>query len=222
MYLHKKIVRKYKAIAALIVVVLTLVFLTNAYVSFGQANLFSNIVPNQVADFSSRTIGQPLETITTPYNIYIPKIDLVNDVAMIPPKYWNNKDWQQLESIMQETMDVVGAVAYPHSVQPGNDGKIILTAHSSPPEIGEKQTEKNTLFEHLPELLPSDQIFLTVDGVMHEYQVVNSQIVSPNNAALLEQNYDSERLVLITCYPIGSTKDRLIVRAKKIREIVLK
>ena len=49
--------------------------------------------------------------------------------------------------------------------------------------------------------------------MIYRYQVEKMVEVSPEDVSVLEQQYDRERLSLITCVPPGTYLRRLVVRA---------
>lgn len=154
------------------------------------------------------------------YSILIPEISVRSEVAVPPASLWDKKQWSRTEEAMQVAMEVTGAVAYPNSVLPGHNGAIFITAHSSPPLSTMSKTIQTTLFERLPELEDDSRIFILDDTMTYEYSVVSKKIVSPSNVEILEYDYTEPLLHLITCYPIGSTADRLVVSAKLVAQYV--
>lgn len=217
----KKCMKHYKKIVCILVSTLVIVLTAKTFLFVQKASILNALLPASVADFNSSAVQGNQGVYEAPYSLYIPKIDLKSTVGAVPVIHWQNKEWNTVESSMQAAMNIFGAVSYPHSVLPGSLGKIIVTAHSSPPNVATKKTPLNTLFERLPELETDDQIFIASDGILYEYSVINTQIVSPTNAQILKQKYTDEHLVLITCYPVGSTQDRFIIRAVKVRETTI-
>lgn len=181
-----------------------------------QASLLSvgMRLPQQVWDFSPKMIPLEQESLREQYSLHIPAINVESRVAMVPYTLWQQENWPYLEQVMQEAMLKTGAVAYPHSVLPGQVGAVYLTAHSSPPNSAVPVTKNTTLFELLPELQIGDQLYVTEGNTLYEYQIESFSIISPEQIEAVEQTYQEPELVLITCYPIGSTKDRFVVRAK--------
>ncbi len=94
---------------------------------------------------------------------------------------------------------------------PGEQGTIFLFAHSSgmPWDL----TWYNTIFLRLDELQIGDQITLFRDGKKFVYSVDNKKVVWPQDTSYLQEKKET-RLILQTCYPIGTSFQRLLVFAR--------
>jgi sortase A len=87
---------------------------------------------------------------------------------------------------------------------PGQPGNVGLSGH------------RDTFFRPLRNIRENDIITLTTLVGAHRYRVVSTQIVLPDNVAVLAPE-ESEVLTLVTCYPfyfVGPAPYRFIVRAK--------
>ncbi|BDZ67585.1 class E sortase [Methanobacterium ferruginis] len=92
----------------------------------------------------------------------------------------------------------------PQSAKPGS-GTVVLFGH---------RTLHGSPFIKLDQLEPGDNVTLEWPGIGYvEYVVENSTIVPADYRLSVEQG---NVLFLITCYPLGSTKERLIVKAKQV------
>ena len=149
------------------------------------------------------------------YTLSIPKIGVYTSVYLPSRRYWDNQEWELLEEQMQVGL-TEGAVAYPHSARPGTRGNLIIAGHSSPPDDRAKQSDNGRLFAKLPALENGDTISVLAGESFVDYEVTNIAVVSPNDTYILSQQRDKRVLKLITCYPIGSTRDRWIVTAERV------
>jgi sortase A len=106
-----------------------------------------------------------------------------------------------------------GVVHYPATALPGNRGNVVVFGHSS----GQVWApgEYKFIFAHLDELESNDKIFLEYEGTRYIYRVTGKQVVKPEDVSVLEQTGDY-RLTLITCTPVGTNNNRLIVSADQI------
>ena len=146
------------------------------------------------------------------YTISIPAKQISVPVLMPSALFWNTRDWQQLEEQMQVGLRY-GAVAYPHSVAPGAVGSIFLSGHSSPPNASVAESAYSSVFAAVPGLQAGDRIVLTANGITHTYTVVGDEVVLPTMTRILSQQSEQAILKLITCYPIGTTRERWVVTA---------
>lgn len=90
---------------------------------------------------------------------------------------------------------------------PGETGNMIIFGHrflKIPPS-------KNTMF-NLHQVKIDDVIDVDWDGESYQYRVTSTEVIQPQRVSVLEPTEDST-LTLITCTPIFSTKNRLIVTA---------
>ncbi len=151
--------------------------------------------------------------LTHVWNIAIPAIGIRAPVIVPSMKYWSRQAWELLEKQMQVGLRY-GAVAYPHSVGPGEKGSLIIAGHSSPPDAMAKQSAYGNLFAKLPDIEIGEEISVSERGSPVSYRVVKKFIVSPKETAILAQQYDERILKLITCYPVGTTRDRMVILAE--------
>lgn len=175
----------------------------------------SNEEPNEVLHAAVGELEQ--WGIARAWSITIPSLGIRAPVLLPSMKNWTSRAWDMLEEQMQVGLNH-GAVAYPHSAGPGRKGNLIIAGHSSPPTESASQSEFGSLFEKLPNIKIGQEISIVTAGSPVLYRVEEKVIVSPQETSILEQQYDESILKLITCYPVGTTKDRMIVLAKKIDE----
>lgn len=99
------------------------------------------------------------------------------------------------------------------TVFPGMKGNIYLFAHSTDNfwDVG----RYNAVFYLLKDLNKGDEIAIFFQGKRHNYVVTDSKIVDPSNISYIvnARNQSKEQLVLQTCWPPGTTFQRLLVFA---------
>jgi sortase A len=106
------------------------------------------------------------------------------------------------EAINNKSVDY-GIYHEPLSSKPGS-GTVVLFGH---------RTLHGSPFLKLDQLQSGDNITLEWPGIGYvEYIVENSTIVPADYRLSVEQG---NVLFLITCYPLGSTKERLMIKAKQ-------
>ncbi len=106
------------------------------------------------------------------------------------------------QSINNESIDY-GIYHEPKSAKPGS-GTVILFGH---------RTLHGSPFLNLDKLQPGDNITLSWPGIGDvQYTVINSTIVDASYRMAVNQG---NVLFLITCYPLGSTSQRLIIEAQQ-------
>jgi len=145
----------------------------------------------------------------------IPSLSIRSTVYLPSRRYWDTRDWETLERQMQVGL-LYGVVSYPHAVSPGEHGTIVIAGHSSPPNDRARESRFGTIFAALPNVEPHAQIIVRTGSRTVTYEIVDTKIVPAGDTTILSEQKDESLLKLITCYPVGSTKDRFVVIAKMV------
>ena len=96
---------------------------------------------------------------------------------------------------------------------PGNGGLGYYFAHSSTPSF---VRQFNAVFYLLDKVQIGDELYIWHEGERHDYKVYAKQITAPDDLSFLHRTYDTETVVLQTCWPPGTTTKRLLVFATKL------
>lgn len=96
---------------------------------------------------------------------------------------------------------------------PGQNKTVFLFAHSTDTLFN--VNAYNAVFFLLHELAPGDSIIVYFSNRKYFYTVTDKLIVKPEDTSWLTEGTE-EKLILQTCYPPGTTFERLLVIAKKI------
>jgi sortase A len=101
------------------------------------------------------------------------------------------------------------------TVYPGQVGNTYLFAHNTlnPWDI----PRYNAVFFLLHNLEPGDRISTFYEGQRYDYIVFDKNVHKPTDLSPLETKYSEPVLSLQTCWPPGTTWQRLVVRAKLVR-----
>ncbi|MFQ5452177.1 MAG: sortase, partial [Candidatus Paceibacterota bacterium] len=95
--------------------------------------------------------------------------------------------------------------------------KIYLFSHST--DYFYNVTRYNAIFYLLYKLEPGDEINLFYKGARYKYLVDELKIVNPSEVGYLTEKSGREELVLQTCWPLGTTFQRLLVFARPASEV---
>jgi sortase A len=121
-----------------------------------------------------------------------------------------NVDGNNKESYMKA---LEGGIAHMKGTAlPGNSGNGVIFGHSSYYE--DQPGNYKSIFATLNNLSIGDPITVEKQGGNLNFIVFNKQIVDPDDVNVVNQNYSKKELTLITCWPINTTKQRLIVSAE--------
>lgn len=201
-HIRKK--RKYVPILAGVFVVILILFLQYnrlifapimAYVSPGNA-------PISGIDAIDPTVTQ---TVSADPRLIIPKINV--DVPI--------RFGVSLEGVMEAMANgvahyrIAGASAFP-----GEVGNFVITGHSAG-DVYSSNPYKY-IFSGLERLEDGDLIYVNYNSIRYTYRVIKKQIVDPSNVASLVIETDKPLLTLVTCTPLGTSRNRLLVTAEQI------
>lgn len=145
--------------------------------------------------------------------IIIPKLNL--NVPLVTPSFQNllAENWAGVEEDIQAGLQH-GVVHYPGTARPGQAGNFFVTGHSSyyPWAPGRYKS----VFARLSELTVGDEYWVYYGGDKHRYIVRKKEEVKPSNVNVLDQPLDRRMATLMTCTPVGTTLNRLIILAEEI------
>lgn len=97
---------------------------------------------------------------------------------------------------------------------PGQGKNIFLFSHSTNSLLN--VSRYNAIFYLLNKMSPGDQIIIYFADKRYIYQVSETKIVGPNDTLFLAETSSTETLILQTCYPPGTSWNRLLVLAKPV------
>ena len=168
-----------------------------AYVSPGAADPESIIVsPNttKVATNESRLL--------------IPKI------AVDVPIVWdaNAADTNSLNKAMDKGIvwfNIQGANA-----KPGEKGNFVISGHSS--NDWTDSGNYNFIFARLEKMAAGDVVYANYNGTRYTYKITGTKVVKPTDVASLQIGNDKPYITLVTCTPLGTAQNRLLVFGEQI------
>jgi sortase A len=185
----KKLIIKNKKRIIAGTAILTLFVL--AFLYFGHPKI--TVSPDLLSN-NSKSIDQGLGD----FVIKIPKIAVEAPVLLDVDPNDKNQYNQKLKN---------GVALMTGSALPGSGkGKIFIYGHSSAAETSKYQK----IFSELNDLVAGDDILVRYNGVDYNYIVKTKKVVEENDLSVLDQT-ENETLSLMTCWPIGTDKERLIV-----------
>ncbi len=198
--MHKRIKTTYK-ISAIIIFAMC-VLISGFFVYKGYAS--KNFPDSETSDIKILQTDQntPTETDPAAFNNYILSIEKINLSAPITLDVdGNNKDAynKALEN---------GVAQLKGSAHPGQTGNAFVFGHSS--YNSDKPGNYKEVFAKLNDLNLGDIIEIQ-SNIVYRYQIKDKRVVSAEDVTVAAQNYAIKQLTLMTCWPIGTNKERLIV-----------
>lgn len=104
-----------------------------------------------------------------------------------------------------------GVTHYQATAFPGEIGNSVIVGHSS--DFPWSDGRYKTVFALLDKLVAGDQIIVAYKKQRLIYTVSSTKVVPPTDLSVLRRT-DTPQLTLLTCYPVGTTRSRLIVTAR--------
>ena len=169
--------------------------------SFKTVASLSFVAPIDTSTSNSASADTTSFTNLDDNQLYIPKISVKSPIV------W---DSSFEEKIMLSNLQK-GVVHYGGTDFPSKDkGNVFITGHSS--YYWWDSGKYKTVFALLDNLKPGDQEALTYQNQVYVYQVYDKIVVKPSQTDVLNST-DKPTLSLMTCTPVGTSLNRLIVRS---------
>ncbi len=144
----------------------------------------------------------------TPYEnrIVIPKI--WKNIPLLDIKN-RNIDWEkELNSIFMKELEK-GVVRYPGSSLPWEKWNSFIFWHSS--NFPWLKWNYNQVFALLDKVTHNDEIIVYYWQKKFVYKIIEKKVVKPGDVSILERDKKKSEITIMTCWPIWTTLNRLIV-----------
>ncbi len=177
------------------------------------------IEKNPIADDLQAVLEQRLSSYGFDFNM-LPPVDrlVINSISLDVPliSVLNKSEWDFVNGDFDDELRD-GVVKYPTTPRPGEWGNTMIFGHTS-----QERREKNpygTVFSHLPRLQYGDEIQLVREWELYRYKVVETVVRRPRDVDAefqKRQAKEKEYITLMGCYPLGTTRQRMMVMAERI------
>jgi sortase A len=197
--------RHFIPIAAAACVVLVFLFLQYNRVIFANVEAYispGNIDPANIIVDPSTDIA-----VSSDPKLIIPKINVD-----VPVDYTAKSDYDSQMKAMENGVAYFGIPGA--DSKPGQIGNTVISGHSSNDIID--QGSYKFIFARLDHLTNGDTIYLNYKGKRYVYSVTKKEVVKPTEINKLVYTTTKPMLTLITCTPLGTSLNRLLVTAEQI------
>lgn len=173
----------------------------NQIIKYALADTMPQIFGGQSTDFTKASTWFPkannlrLSSSSTSYTLSIPKVRVENAQVIVGA-----------DDLFKSLTQFTGPL-------PGEYGNPVIFGHSTLLWFYNPKDYK-AIFSKLPDLRKEDEIIVQVDQVTYKYRVKEMFIVHPDDLSVLDQDYQSQNITLVTCVPPGTTINRLVVRGQ--------
>lgn len=148
----------------------------------------------------------------TPYEnrVVIPKMG--KNVPLVDVSIDHGASFETMHEVFMDELRK-GVVRYPGTAEPGELWNVFIFWHSS--NFPWVKSEYNEVFALLDKLEKGDEIIIYYYQKKFVYKVTEHREVKPGDVKTLEtRDKTKKELSLMTCWPVGTTLDRLIVFAE--------
>lgn len=203
--------RHFIPIISAVGVMLIFVFLQYNTILTGYAAAY--ISPGAISP--SNVIVDPNESdiVSNEPRLIIPKIAV--DVPVI---YDNTMGKTSAETAAKQDAALEKGVAWfgipGADSHPGQLGNTVLAGHSSNDWLA--PGDYKFVFARLDQLKKGDVIYVNYQNIRYTYTVTNKKVINPNDISALYQGDTKPILTLLTCTPVGTALNRLLVYAEQV------
>ncbi|NVP17911.1 sortase [Candidatus Gracilibacteria bacterium] len=151
----------------------------------------------------------------TPYTnrVIIPKIG--KNIPLLDVKNKNISGQNELNNIFMKELEN-GIIRYPGSSKPGEDGVSFIFGHSS--NLPWMKGDYNDVFSTLDNVVFGDEVIVYYGQEKYTYKIREKKVIKPGDVSVLKRNNDKSEITLMTCWPIGTTLNRLIVTGELVKK----
>lgn len=192
--------RHFVPILAGVMVMLIFLFLQYNRTVFAAVDAY--ITPSSL-DPANLIIDTGSSVVSSDPRLIIPKIGV--DVPIVWDAVASSED--SLNAAMDKGVawfNIKGANA-----KPGEMGNFVLSGHSSNDWLD--QGDYKFIFARLEQLQEGDAIYVNYNSVRYTYTVSGTQVVKPTDVSALHVGTDAPQITLVTCTPLGTALNRLLV-----------
>lgn len=157
--------------------------------------------------------SQFLGHIPVAYGVESPVIEeghlLIPSIGVDAPLLWNVPIKDALNGLQR------GVVHVRESYLPGEVGRTFIVGHSSGYWwLNNPWTKVFALLDHASS---GDLVYLKKDGIVYAYKITSRETVSPKKVDVIrDEKLDHNQLALMTCTPVGTSLNRLVLYAEPV------
>lgn len=154
--------------------------------------------------------GKAIEPVDTNFGLVIPKIGI--NTTIIPAVNPASPN-EYLEALSK------GVAHSSTSYFPNENGTVYLFSHST--SYDWFVSDLNAVFYLVKNLEVDDLVVLTYKNEQYTYKITDKRVVAPEAVSYLVPHAGRRNLILQTCWPPGSTEERLLIFADLIPQPII-
>jgi len=157
-------------------------------------------------ELDNENINLDIEIAPYTNRVVIPKIG--KNIPLLDVEN-RNIDWQnELNDIFMKELEK-GIIRYPWSSKPGEDWVSFIFGHSS--NLPWMKWKYNDIFSTLDNVVFWDEVIVYYGQEKFTYKIREKKVIRPWDVSVLKRNQNRSEISLMTCWPVWTTLNRLIV-----------
>lgn len=173
------------------------------------APIMAYIAPGNVSDTGISAVDPTVNTPVSDTNkLIIPKLNID-----VPVHFGISNDTKTINNAMNHGVAhfMVPGIA---DAFPGQVGNVAISGHSAGDIYSSNQYK--FIFSGLERLTEGDLIYIDYNKTRYTYRMYGRKTVEPSDVASLTNDNSKPILTLITCWPLGTDRYRLLIQAEQI------
>lgn len=168
---------------------------------------------DKLINSTHNNIDMNIEIVPYENRIVIPKI--WKNIPLVDVQNKTVENVKALEDIFMKEL-VNGIVRYPGSARPWENGNSFIFWHSS--NFPWLEWKYNDVFALMDNLSFGDEIIAYYGQKKYIYKVKEKKIIKPGDTSVLKRNNNISEITLMTCWPVGTTLNRMVVVWELVKE----
>jgi sortase A len=176
---------------------------------------YNSFITGTVAAYVSPGAGDVQDIVDPTSNVQVgpdPMLIIPKINVNVPVSYDIGNDYDSQMAAMKNGLAWFGIPGA--NSHPGQVGNTVLAGHSSNDLFD--TGDYKFIFAQLDKLTNGDTIYANYKGTRYTYVVTSTKVVAPTDVGSLVLNTDKPILTLLTCTPVGTSKNRLLVFAEQV------
>ncbi|MDD3145386.1 MAG: sortase [Candidatus Gracilibacteria bacterium] len=157
-------------------------------------------------ELDNENINLDIEIAPYTNRVVIPKIG--KNIPLLDVENRNIDGQNELNDIFMKELEK-GIIRYPGSSKPGEDGVSFIFGHSS--NLPWMKGDYNDIFSTLDNVVYGDEVIVYYGQEKFTYKIREKKVIRPGDVSVLKRNENRSEISLMTCWPVGTTLNRLIV-----------
>lgn len=168
---------------------------------------------DKLINSTHNNIDMNIEIVPYENRIVIPKI--WKNIPLVDVQNKTVENVKALEDIFMKEL-VNGIVRYPGSARPWENGNSFIFWHSS--NFPWLEWKYNDVFALMDNLSFWDEIIAYYGQKKYIYKVKEKKVIKPGDTSVLKRNNNISEITLMTCWPVGTTLNRMVVVWELVKE----